>query len=384
MPLTTPHIALHAFTLNSTLNQRLGQLHKRLLEAVPAVDRIACALYDAQEDMLRTFVNSTHSGHALSAYRFKLSDSPSLSQLARERSWRNIEHLPQTLDRNNAHSRWVLEQGYQSSFTVPLYDNDIFSGFVFYDSKQPAAFTPLVQRDLALYSNLINMTLTSEFSTVRQLVATVQVARDFAHMRDFETGAHLERMARIARLIAEVVGPARGRDDEFVEHVLLFAPLHDIGKIGVPDRILLKPGQLDPDERRQMQSHVTKGVEMIDRILGDTGLQQMSDSRLMRNIVEYHHEYLDGSGYPAGYHGEAIPLEARIVTVADIFDALTSVRPYKRPWTIEEACVELERMAAGGKLDSDCVAAVRQQASAIADVVNRCQDEPVRGWEPAG
>lgn len=379
MPFTTPHLALHAFTLNSTLNQRLGQLHERLLDTIPAVDRIACALYDAQEDTLRTFINSTRSGHALSGYRFKLSDSPSLSQLARERSWRHIEHIPQTLDRRNAHSSWVLDQGYQSSFTVPLYDNGVFSGFIFYDSKQPAAFTTLVQRDLALYSNLINMTLTSEFSTVRQLVATVQVARDFAHMRDFETGAHLERMSRMARLIAEVMAPARGRDDEFVEHVQLFAPLHDIGKIGVPDRILLKPGRLDPGERLEMQSHVSKGVEMIDRILGDTGLQQMSDSQLMRNIVQYHHEYLDGSGYPAGCRGDSIPLEARIVTVADIFDALTSVRPYKRPWTIEEACVELERMASEGKLDRDCVQAVRQQSDAIADVIRRYQDEPATG-----
>jgi HD-GYP domain-containing protein (c-di-GMP phosphodiesterase class II) len=181
-------------------------------------------------------------------------------------------------------------------------------------------------------------------------------------------------MARVSRLIAEVLAPRHGLDDEFVEHILLFAPLHDIGKIGVPDRILLKPGKLDDDERRLMQSHVEKGVEMIDRILGDVGLQGMVDSVLMRNIVQYHHEFLDGSGYPGGLRDEAIPLEARIVTVADIFDALTSVRPYKRAWTLDEACTELERMADAGKLDAECVAVLRTRAPAIAEVLQRYQD----------
>ncbi|MEK9951085.1 MAG: HD-GYP domain-containing protein [Curvibacter sp.] len=375
MSFAPPPLATRAPTPGNTLNRSLSQLHDHLLESIPAVDRIACALYDAGEDMLRTFINSTRSGHALTGYHFRLADSPSLSRLAREGSWRTLEDIPGTLDAHNAHSSWVLDQGYRSSFTVPLYVSGHFYGFVFYDSVQAAAFTPTVQRDLALYSNLINMTLANEFAMVRQMVTTVQVARQLTHMRDFETGAHLERMARISRLIAEVVAPLHGRDDEFVEHIMLFAPLHDIGKIGVPDRILLKPGRLDDEERRIMQSHVAKGVAMIDRILGDVGLQYVADSQLMRNIVQFHHEYLDGSGYPAGRRGEQIPLEARIVTVADIFDAMTSIRPYKRAWSFEDACTELERMAAAGQLDADCVAALRTQAPAIAEVLRRYQDE---------
>ena len=365
--------------LSTTLTDRLYKLHARLLESVPAVDRIACALHDEADDMLRTYVNSTRSGHALSGYRFRLADSPSLSQLAREGSWRTIEDIPGTLGREHAHSAWVIDEGYHSSFTVPMYDNGKFLGFVFFDSLQPAAFTPAVQRDLALYSNLINMTLASEFNTVRQLVATVQVARDLTHMRDFETGDHLERMSRISRLIAEVVAPQCGRNDEFVQQILLFAPLHDIGKIAVPDRILLKPGKLEADERAIMETHVAKGVEMIDRILSDIGLQQSTDSQLMRNIVRFHHEYLDGSGYPAGLRGDEIPLEARIVTVADVFDALTSMRPYKRAWSIENACVELERMAHVGQVDARCVAALRQQIGAVEAIVRQFRDEPDGG-----
>ena len=365
--------------LSTTLNERLFKLHARLLESNPAVDRIACALYDPVDDMLRTYINSTRSGHALSGYHFRLSESPSLSRLASEGSWRAIDDIPGTLSREHAHSAWVIDEGYQSSFTVPMYDGGRFSGFLFFNSLQPAAFNPGVQRDLALYSNLINMTLASEFNAVRQLVATVQVARELTHMRDFETGDHLERMARISRLIAEVVAPQCGRDDEFVQQILLFAPLHDIGKIAVPDRILLKPGRLDDEERAIMQTHVEKGLEMIDRILGDIGLGQSADSQLMRNIVRFHHEYLDGSGYPAGLKGDAIPLEARIVTVADVFDAMTSLRPYKRGWSIADAMAELDRMAAAGQVDARCVVALRQQADAVEQIVREFRDPAPTG-----
>ncbi len=372
---TALHLASHLFTPGSTLNERLRQLHERLLDTIPSLDRIACAVYDKGEDLLKTFINSTRGGKPLAAYQFKLSESAALSEMAQQGGWRVIDDIPDTLQPDNPHTRWLLAQGYHSSFTVPMYDSGRFSGFVFFDAYQPGAFTPQIQRDLALYCNLINMTLSNEFLAIRQIVATVQMARDFANMRDFETGAHLERMARISRIIAQVVAPLHGRRDDFVEYIYLFAPLHDIGKIGVPDKILLKPGRLDDDERLIMQSHVAKGVEMIDRIIGDFGLQQMPDSTVMRNIVALHHEYLDGSGYPAGRRGAEIPIEARIVTVADIFDALTSQRPYKRSWSVADACSELERMAAAGQLDADCVAAVRLRTVEITDILQRYQDE---------
>ncbi|MDZ4073719.1 MAG: HD domain-containing protein [Hylemonella sp.] len=374
MPPNSAHLATHLFAPGSTLNQRLQQLHERLLDAIPCVDRIACAIYDPKEDWLKTFINSTREGRALNAYQFKLADSETLSELARLEQPRVIDDIPAALKPDNVHSRWVLEQGYHSSFTVPIYDNGVFAGFVFFDSRQSGAFTPVVQRDLALYCNLINMTLASEFAAVRSILATVAVARDFANLRDFETGAHLERMARIARVIARAIAGKYGLSDEFVEHVYLFAPLHDIGKIGVADHILLKPGRLDPQERALIQSHVSKGVEIIDKILGDFGLQQMPDSTILKNIVLLHHEFLDGSGYPASRRGAEIPIEARIVTVADIFDALTSQRPYKKSWSFEDACAELERMVTAGKLDADCVATLRTHQEELAGIIQRYQD----------
>lgn len=126
------------------------------------------------------------------------------------------------------------------------------------------------------------------------------------------------------------MAPVYGQTGEFVANVHRFAPLHDIGKISIPDSILLKPGRLDASERKIMETHVEKGVNVIDRMISDFGLHELPESSILKNIVRCHHEYLDGSGYPAGLGGEAIPLEARIVTVADIFDALTFRRPYKK------------------------------------------------------
>lgn len=362
------------FEGKATLSERLEGLHKQLIDTVPCVDRIACAIYDQRDDLLKTFINSTRSGEPITAYEFKLSDSISLSRLAKSGDFRVIADIPGSLAPNTVHSAWVIRQGYQSSFTVPMYDNGAFMGFIFFDSLRVEAFTSTVQRDLGLYCTLINMAISNELAAVRAVVASAHVARDFTDLRDFETGAHLERMARYSRVIGRAVAPVYGLGDEFVEHLYLYAPLHDIGKIGIPDKILLKPGKLDPEERRIMQTHVDKGREVLRKILGDFGVDHLPDSQVMMNIVGCHHEFMDGSGYPAGLKGDAIPVEARIVTVADIFDALTSKRPYKSAWMVDEAIAELDCMTAAGKLDGNCVAAIKHHAEEIEEIGRRYQD----------
>ncbi|MDP2803028.1 MAG: HD domain-containing protein, partial [Phreatobacter sp.] len=147
-----------------------------------------------------------------------------------------------------------------------------------------------------------------------------------AELRDPETGEHLERMSRYSEKIAR----AMGLDDEFCQRLRIAAPMHDIGKIGVPDSILLKPGPLTPDERSEMEKHAQQGGEILER----------SSSELIRlagEIAISHHERYDGSGYPFRLSGEAIPISGRITALADVFDALTSVRPYKAAWPTEQA-----------------------------------------------
>jgi len=224
--------------VGDALNARLRQLHEQLLEHVPDVDRIACVLYEERDDLLKTFVNSTRAGEAIKGYEFRLADSESLSKLATSRDSRVLDDIPAAAQGNTMHSIWLLKEGYRSSLTVPLYDREQFIGFLFYDSREPAAFTPEVQRNLSLFSTLINMTISNELNLVRSITTSAQVAREFANLRDFETGGHLERMAHYSRLIARDLAESYDLSDEYIEHLYLFAPLHDIGKIGIPYGIL--------------------------------------------------------------------------------------------------------------------------------------------------
>lgn len=164
-------------------------------------------------------------------------------------------------------------------------------------------------------------------------------------------------MSRYSRLIAIHIADKYTLDDEYIENVFLFSPLHDIGKIAIADNILKKPGKLDNDERRVMQTHAQKGRDIVDTMLEDHGLDSFEGINILRNIAEYHHEAVNGEGYPKGLRGDDIPLEARIVAVADVFDALTSQRAYKQAWSNNDAYAMLQRLS-GEKLDKDCVEAL--------------------------
>lgn len=152
-----------------------------------------------------------------------------------------------------------------------------------------------------------------------------------AEYKDNETGMHVVRMSYFSQRLALAIGCSA----EWADALLNAAPMHDVGKIGIPDAILQKPGPLTPEEWQTMRKHPEIGAEIIGEHTSDV-------LSLARSVALGHHEKWDGSGYPHGLSGEAIPLEARIVAVADVFDALTSVRPYKKAWPVEEALQHIE------------------------------------------
>lgn len=162
-----------------------------------------------------------------------------------------------------------------------------------------------------------------------------------AEYRDNETGLHILRMSHYSALLAK----KHGWSDSDCELMLHASQLHDIGKIGIPDAVLLKPGKLDSAEWEIMKTHVTIGADILDG-------SESNLLRLARTIALHHHEKWDGSGYPSGLVGRAIPQSARIAAVADVFDALTSERPYKRAWPVEDA-VAFIRENAGTHFDPE-------------------------------
>jgi putative two-component system response regulator len=152
-----------------------------------------------------------------------------------------------------------------------------------------------------------------------------------AEYKDNETGLHVIRMSHYSRIL----GLAVGMSEAEAEDLLHASPMHDVGKIGIPDSILRKPGALDPDEWKVMQSHASIGGDIIGK--HPSGMLAMA-----YDVAMTHHEKWDGSGYPNGLKGEQIPLVGRIVAIADVFDALTSARPYKEAWPVEKAIAHMQ------------------------------------------
>ncbi len=180
--------------------------------------------------------------------------------------------------------------------------------------------------------------------------------------RDKVTGNHLTRMARYSALI----GQHLGLGSETVHVLEVAAPMHDIGKIGIPDSVLMKPGALAPDEEETMRTHPRIGYD----ILKGSPSKYLSMGAI---IALGHHEKFDGSGYPNGLHGEDIPLVARIVAVADVFDALVSERPYKNAWPLEQGIGYLKEQR-GRHFDPRCVDAFLADTSRIEAILSEFGD----------
>ncbi|HET6603706.1 MAG TPA: HD domain-containing phosphohydrolase [Xanthomonadaceae bacterium] len=196
----------------------------------------------------------------------------------------------------------------------------------------------------------------------RELLLRLSKATEY---REGSKSSRLERMSRYTGVLCE----ALGLSDEEIRLNELAAPLHDIGKIGIPDAVLLKPGPLTDAEREVVRRHVVIGHDLLAN----------SRSRFLRTAAEIalrHHEHWDGNGYPDGLRREAIPLPARIVAVADVFDALTSERPFREAWSIE-AAFEHVRDRSGTQFDPDCVAALLSERDRIVEVLHYFGAEPL-------
>lgn len=196
---------------------------------------------------------------------------------------------------------------------------------------------------------------------VREQETLLRLARA-GEYRDQETGFHIIRMAKYARAIAEELRLSAMECDEIESS----APMHDIGKIGIPDHILLKPGSLTEEEKRIMRRHPVLGYE----ILADSPSRYLQMGAI---IALGHHERFDGTGYPDGVAGQAIPLPARIVAVADVFDALTSVRPYKKAWSMQEA-LDYIKSQIGRHFDPDCLRAFLARLDEVAQIMQKYTD----------
>lgn len=379
--MSSPHLFDHEDRLgqldrNVTLVEKIQTIHTALREHFAFIERIAAAVFDPSTDTLKTFLFTGEEDSPLTHYSTKLADAGSLREIIEKGRPRVVNDLSIFSNGQHTHTQRVAAKGYRASYTMPMYHHGRLFGFLFFNSYDADCFSEEALRQIDPFGHLIALTIINDLTTLHTLLATVKTARDMAHARDGETGSHLDRMSRFARVIAQGVADRYDLSDETIEKIFIFSPLHDIGKIAIPDRVLLKPGKLDADEEALMRTHPVRGREMIDQMLTHFQVGQLQGSDILRNIALFHHETLDGAGYPDGRAGMDIPIEARIVAVADIFDALTSRRPYKPAWSNEEAFALLRQLA-GKKLDEHCVNALIDNCESIEAIQQQFQENVI-------
>ena len=357
------------------LPEKVQYVHNLLKGRFDFIDRISIAIYDPKTDLLKTYLHSSNDENPLALYSAKLADSESMQEILKVGRPRVVNDLDIFSNVPAEHARRIASLRYKSSYTMPMFLNGEFFGFLFFNSHRKNIFVENVLHYLDMVGHLLSLLVIHEVSTARGLYAVVKTAANITLHRDVETGAHLDRMSNFARLIAQEVARKYKLNDELVEHIFLFSPLHDIGKIGISDSILLKAGKLTEGEFETMKTHAAKGGEIIDMMLKNLGFDEFPHAEILRNIALYHHEAINGSGYN-GLTDQEIPIEAKIVAVADVFDALTSARPYKKAWSNDRAFLFLQSMA-GTKFDSDCVAALINRRAEVDAIQKRFREDHI-------
>jgi len=369
---------LQAGSSTSRLETMLPQLLDIFGRVVPC-DRVALAFLDQSGSVMAETAVSKGLPILLNAGFTQRLEETSLGRLVASGEARIISDLEEyTATMPSPASELLLREGYRSSLTVPLMLGDRCVGFLFLNAAASHAYhtdhLALAERMAtilkgALYSDYVLQLLLAE--TSRAFVRTME-------KKDDETSFHIRRMSMYSYRIAVALSKKRefkaALPPRLLRDILWYAPLHDIGKIGVPDAVLFKPGALGPGEWVIMQDHVSMGVAIF-RSLNEGLRVYLPEPPLDTaiDIIQGHHEKWDGSGYPAGLRGSAIPLSARIVAAGDVLDALTSERPYKSAWSFDQAILWMAEQS-GSHFDPAVVDAILTIRSELEGIYQTCHD----------
>ncbi len=360
-----------------SLEQLVEQLYHLISRSVPC-DRVAMAFLDPLGDVTAESAYTVMDSVYLDPGFTERIDNTTLGRVAEQRTPRIINDLEYHYEHvhSSRPTEWLLREGLHANITMPIVLNDECIGFLFVTSRHRNIYTQQHADFLAHVTNLLGDKLYSSYQVQQVIAKTAEGFVTLTREKDNETSNHIVRMSRYSYLIAkQLFSYGHEITPRFMREVLWFAPLHDIGKIGISDKVLTKAGPLDDAEWAEMKQHVEIGENVIgsmNRELSGNADQGVLDTGL--DIVSTHHERWDGSGYPRGLSGEDIPLAGRIVAVADVFDALTSRRPYKPAFSLDKALGILKE-GRGAHFDPEVVRAFFDIIPAIESVREHFSDE---------
>ncbi len=355
--------AVEAF-IAGTIPAMLGPLASRISARHPRVRRLGVLSANKDGTLLDHWSDSDGRVTTCPDSIARLDENPALFESHRAMA-PSSDHLG--LDPLLA---WITRDGGSALLVCPIGSRHHFVGFLVFEGLVRDTNDQTMLSELQDWSPIVADRIRDGIGAVHSLVGSIMIAHDFVLLRDHQTGCHQGRMSVYLHILAREMTRAHGLPDGFADELAVFGSLHDIGKIGIADAILLKPGAFDCLDWERMKEHVVIGRDMISKMRAELRLNDAPGMATLEAVVGQHHEAIDGSGYPDGLTGDEIALVARMVTTVDIFDALTCTRPYKRPWSLDEAFAHLDNLA-GVKIDKECVAALH---SARAEIAQAWQD----------
>ncbi len=326
-----------------------GFIYDNLIEFIP-YDRIGIAVVSNDGLSVEALTAKSNGKVSLGRGYNQTIESSSLKQVINNHEVRIINDLTDYYSNHpdSDSTKLILEEGMNSSITLPLFIEDKAIGVVFFSSTESYVYDEEHQQFLINIANALSTSLEKSFMFEDLMISTVRGFAKIVESKDNITGNHIDRISHYSVFIAKLLEEDYDEvDDIFIKSIKRLSPLHDIGKVGIPDHILNKPGKLTDDEMDIMRTHSMHGAEVLEEMLVSIGTTEF---KMAVDIAKYHHEKVNGQGYPLGLKDEEIPLSAKIVALVDVFDALTSERPYKRAFSFKEA-IEIIRNDSGTHFD---------------------------------
>ncbi len=345
-------IASHGYIMDDVLDDLFFSIQKVL-----KTDRVGIAFVDYHKRKIVAEHGVSNQGPILLGPGFEVPfEATSLTELIESKNPLIINDLAAMLvEKPNSPSlKLMIAEGMQSNIIYPLLINDSVFAFLFFSSIHKDNYTEYMLQTGQNIVTEIGMLLDKTYLTKMIFSKITNTFADLVDQKDNETGGHITRMVqystRLAKELMNHPDPDYQVNSRFVSEIENNASVHDIGKVGIPDVILKKPGKLTPEEWVIMRTHTTIGGNIFASLKDSLKFFNKDFYLLSENIARYHHEKWDGTGYPIGLSGKDIPLEARIVAVADVLDALTSKRVYKDPLSFEDS-LQIIKKSSGSHLD---------------------------------